>query len=164
MGSREGGISWHSREVPLALVSRTGQQLLASPVPLPGGEDSACQPASKRLLRPCAVNGEPVQPDGQGRGQPARGAPAPLQPMQGSHPSLTVSVPSHVPLAECQLSVSVSCGVRLCQGSRSVEPGNLRSHLAEGHGASDVAKRALKGGDTWPSCQPFTPFLRQGSR
>lgn len=42
-GSRQGGISWRSGEVPLALASRTGHQLLASPVPLPGGEDSACQ-------------------------------------------------------------------------------------------------------------------------
>lgn len=104
----------------------------------PGGNPVAVQPRA----------GEPSQP---GCPRPQSGCPRP-QPCPPSR------VPAQRPC------VPVSCRVRLCQGSRSMEPGSLRSHLAEGHGISDVAKRALKGGGPWPSCQPFALLLRQGSR
>lgn len=139
---------------------KDGAAALASPVPLPRGQDSACQARQQRLLCPCAGNGEPAERDRQGRGQPA-----PLQPMAGkpSHPGCPD--PNHVPPAELLLSVPVSRGLR-GHCAKAVGEWSLAawSHLVEGHSTSDVAKRALNRGGTWPSCQSFAPLLRQGSR
>lgn len=126
------------------------------------------RPDRRRLLCPCAVNGEPAGHDGQGRGQPAsQGTPSPsAAPHPGSHPSLAVPDPK-LPVPDLT-PARPPCVPHELQGQavpRQREPGSVRSHLAKGHGASsDVAKRALKGGGTWPSCQPFAPLLRQGSR
>lgn len=98
------------------------------------------RPDSKRLLCPRAVSREPAKRDGQGRGATSQwGPPAPLQ---SGCPR-----PQPCPPA-CSASVSpASCRVRLCRGGGSVEPGSPRSHLAEGHSASDVAEGSEESGD-----------------